>query len=161
MRQKDNVSRLKTSLDRKWDVSMFLDTLSTTVLQLCDAHKWSYEVAAEHCDLSSRYFGDIARRQTAPSINTLEKLCIGFQLLPNDLLVDPMLSQELVFRIPLVVKQCRGYYTLFGFTTYPVCPQCQMTLEREYQAFCDRCGQRLNWRRYSEAEIILPNGWER
>ncbi len=30
---------------------------------------------------------------------------------------------------------------------YPVCPQCGLTLDREYQVFCDRCGQRLMWRR--------------
>lgn len=133
---------------------MFLDTLSAAVLQLCDAKGWSYEIAAGHCGLSARYFGDIARGQTAPSINTLEKLCSGFQLLPNDLLVSPVMIQELIFRTPMEVTQCRGYNGWFGFTTYPVCPQCQQTLEREYQAFCDRCGQKLCWEGYSKAKMI-------
>ena len=51
---------------------MFLDNLSTSVLRLCDTRKLSYEVASERCDLSSRYFGDIARGKTAPTILTLE-----------------------------------------------------------------------------------------
>lgn len=66
---------------------MFLDNLSTSVLKLCDTQKLSYEVASERCDLSSRYFGDIARGKTAPTILTLEKLCVGFELTPNDLLI--------------------------------------------------------------------------
>lgn len=38
--------------------------------------------------------------------------------------------------------------------TYPVCPRCRTTLEREYQRFCDRCGQKLNWRGYRGASVI-------
>ena len=53
---------------------MFLDNLSTSILKLCDTQKLSYEAASERCDLSSRYFGDIARGKTAPTILTLEKL---------------------------------------------------------------------------------------
>ena len=66
---------------------MFLDNLSTSVLRLCDTQKLSYEAASERCNLSSRYFGDIARGKTAPTILTLEKLCVGFDLTPNDLLI--------------------------------------------------------------------------
>ena len=51
---------------------MFLDNLSTSVLKLCDTQKLSYEAASERCDLSSRYFGDIARGKTAPTIMTLD-----------------------------------------------------------------------------------------
>ena len=38
--------------------------------------------------------------------------------------------------------------------TYPICPACKITLEREYQCYCDRCGQCLNWNRYDKAVII-------
>lgn len=152
--------KLKTSLDRKKVFMMFSDTLSDTVLQLCDARKWSYEVAAEHCQLSARYFGDIARGKAAPSIHTLEKLCMGFHLLPNDMLVELVVPQELSFRIPLEVRECIGHQEIqqgiYGFTTYPICPRCQQSFEREYQAFCDRCGQKLCWRVYSSAKLIFP-----
>ena len=66
---------------------MFLDNLSTSILKLCDTRRLSYEAASERCDLSSRYFGDIARGKTAPTILTLEKLCVGFEPTPNDLLI--------------------------------------------------------------------------
>ena len=45
---------------------MFLDNLSTSILKLCDTRKLSYEAASERCDLSSRYFGDIAEARVRP-----------------------------------------------------------------------------------------------
>lgn len=35
-----------------------------------------------------------------------------------------------------------------GEYSYPICPRCKITLEREYQSFCDRCGQALSWKKY-------------
>ncbi len=42
-----------------------------------------------------------------------------------------------------------------GKTGYYVCPRCKATMEREFMAFCDRCGQKLDWRGYKKAKIIL------
>lgn len=39
---------------------------------------------------------------------------------------------------------------------YYVCPRCHITLEREFMAFCDRCGQHLGWRGYKKAKVIYP-----
>lgn len=135
---------------------MFLDNLSTAVLRLCDSRKLSYEAASERCKLSSRYFGDIARGKTAPTILTLEKLCVGFELTPNELLLPPLISQEMSFREPVPVTQIRCSRFYCGMTGFPVCPRCGVSLEREYQAFCDRCGQCLSWQNYANATVILP-----
>jgi len=45
---------------------------------------------------------------------------------------------------------------LYGKTGYYVCPRCSITLEREFMAFCDRCGQRLDWKDYRKAKKIYP-----
>lgn len=37
---------------------------------------------------------------------------------------------------------------------FPLCPRCGLPLEREYQNFCDRCGQKLGWRTYAHAEVV-------
>ena len=103
---------------------MFLDILSTSVLKLCDTRKLSYEAASERCDLSSRYFADIARGKTAPTILTLEKLCVGFALTPNDLLIPSELWREMAFRKPMPVTHIRCFRYLSGVTGFPVCPQC-------------------------------------
>ena len=98
---------------------MFLDNLSTSVLKLCDTQKLSYEAASERCDLSSRYFGDIARGKTAPTILTLEKLCVGFELTPNDLLIPSELWREMAFREPMPVTHIRCFRYLSGVTGFP------------------------------------------
>lgn len=60
-------------------------------------------------------------------------------------------DRELAFRAPMLVTQIR-VFKMDG--AYPVCPRCGLSLEREYQAFCDRCGQRLGWKNLRKAEII-------
>ena len=56
------------------------------------------------------------------------------------------------YRIPLPVTKVIAYSN----TTYPVCPRCAVSLEREYMAFCDRCGQKLNWDLFEHAKVIHP-----
>lgn len=157
MRGKDNACSLKISYDRKRVVSMFSDALSTAVLRLCEINKLSYEAAAERCGISSRYYGSIARREASPTILVLEKLCNGFKLTPNDLLVSPVLGQQLCFRVPAPVTHIRALPCERGYTTYPICPRCGITFEREYQKYCDRCGQCLNWKDFSKAIIVLTD----
>lgn len=35
---------------------------------------------------------------------------------------------------------------------YPVCPRCLCSMDREYTAYCDRCGQHLSWNLLDWAE---------
>ena len=57
---------------------------------------------------------------------------------------------ELSFRYPMQVMKKRY---LQG-SCYAICPKCENTMERDYMAFCDRCGQKLNWKNYKKAEVI-------
>lgn len=57
-------------------------------------------------------------------------------------MAQPRKTAELAFRLPMAVTECRDLGTR---TAYWVCPQCRMTLERDFQAYCDRCGQCLDW----------------
>ena len=41
--------------------------------------------------------------------------------------------------------------------SFPACPTCKISMEREYQAFCDRCGQKLSWKNFSKTKIIRPD----
>ena len=157
MLQKDNAGSLKASFDRKRVVTMFSDALSTAVLRLCEAYRLSYEAAAERCGISPRYYGSIARKEASPTILVLEKICNGFQLTPNDLLMSPVVQQPLRFRIPMPVTHVQRFQLQNGFTTYPICPQCGLTFEREYQRYCEHCGQCLSWKGFSKAIIVLPN----
>ena len=74
-----------------------------------------------------------------------------------DLLIPSAIWREMSFRKPMPVMQIRCFHFLQGLTGFPVCPQCGRTMEREYQPYCDRCGQCLDWSVFSKATIILPH----
>ena len=59
--------------------------------------------------------------------------------------------RELSFRSPLAVKEV---FVFPSGSSYPICPRCKITLEREYQKLCDRCGQKLDWSLYDSAAQV-------
>ena len=122
---------------------MYLDNLSASVLRLIEEQDLTYESASERCDLSVRHFGSIVRGKTALSVPTLEKLCIGFDTTPNMLLL-PCNSIEEEYRVPMLVLEDPHHQR----TSRPICPHCRLPLGREYQRYCDYCGQCLDWRLY-------------
>ena len=48
------------------------------------------------------------------------------------------------YRSPMPVTAVRCYPACPGLFTYPLCPNCPLPMEREYQRFCDHCGQALD-----------------
>lgn len=136
---------------------MFSDNLSSFLLQFCNENRLTYSEVAEMCGISQRYFSDLALKKSKPTIKTLEKLCVGLDVTPNDLLSCKEYSEnENSYRVPMQVIQIRCYRSEYGYSAFPVCPRCKNNLEREYQKFCDRCGQHLNWNNFNNATIILP-----
>ena len=66
-----------------------------------------------------------------------------------DLLLSP------TYRLPKTVMAVRIYRDKNIFS---VCPRCDVCIEREYQGYCHRCGQHLDWSRLEDAEEIFI-GW--
>ena len=66
------------------------------------------------------------------------------------------LRGELRYRQPMAVVKICCYRTLEGVNSFPICPTCDIPMEREYQNYCDRCGQRLSWEDFEKAAVILP-----
>ena len=64
-------------------------------------------------------------------------------------------TEERSYRRPMAVSQFRSYRAEGRALSYPVCPRCGSTMEREYQSYCDRCGQRLSWDAPHPAGAIL------
>lgn len=54
------------------------------------------------------------------------------------------------FRTPLSVVKIKIFKNNLCF---PVCPRCEITIEREYMHYCDRCGQCLDWKNFKNAII--------
>ena len=63
-----------------------------------------------------------------------------------------LFTDAVSYRIPLPVTKVIAYAN----TTYPVCPRCAVSLDREYMSFCDRCGQKLNWDLFEHTKVIHP-----
>ena len=99
-----------------------------------------YEKLAERCQISSRYFSNIVRKQSAPSILTLEKLCRELRKTPNQLL----LPRDAALLLP--------YSSLL-----PACPQCGGPLPELHLLRCAHCGQRLCWRAFAPDALCRPD----
>ena len=57
------------------------------------------------------------------------------------------------YRRPMAVREVIYYRR--SNVCFPMCPRCSCTVEREYMAFCDRCGQRLDWMDFDHALVIM------
>ena len=62
----------------------------------------------------------------------------------------------LSYRTPMTITELMEFPSALGISAYYICPRCGITLDREYQSFCDRCGQHLDWRCCSYAKVIKP-----
>ena len=57
------------------------------------------------------------------------------------------------YRRTMPVREYILYPSHFGTeSAFFLCPRCNITMEREYQSYCDRCGQRLGWRSIDKAK---------
>ena len=82
-----------------------------------------------------------AERRSSPSTQTLWNLFL----------------YSMSFRLGMQVTEVMVVPSgLYGETGYYVCPRCSITMEREFMAYCDRCGQRLDWKHYKKAKVIYP-----
>ena len=126
---------------------------------------------AELADSSIRYVGALERgERSKPSADLVSRFSIILEVPVEDLMstsdeamkakadsqritVSPRFLQTLTqFRIPKLVSDLM----IFPDTSFFVCPQCGITLEREFMKYCDCCGQCLNWKNYKKPRIVYP-----
>lgn len=60
------------------------------------------------------------------------------------------------YRSPMPVTELMAFETWQRKDYYYVCPRCGITMEREFMAYCDRCGQHLDWKGYKKVKIVYP-----
>lgn len=130
---------------------MYLDDLSYSLMQICDAEDLSYERASELCNCSSKHFANIVHKSAYPTLRVFEQICLGFQRTPNELLGAG--ADDLSFRIPMSVVEVRDSLTASGRVRLPVCPQCRHTLTQVGAAFCSDCGQSLTWGQFKRSML--------
>lgn len=71
----------------------------------------------------------------------------------SSLLLRHLLMRFAEYRMEFPIKEVMVFP---NGDAYYVCPRCDMTLEREFMSYCDRCGQHLGWRGYRKAKVIYP-----
>ena len=130
---------------------MFSDRLTEALLSICELRNLSYEAASELCAISSRHFGDIIRKDAAPTITVLEKICAAFHVTPNDLLGYGNHQNE--EKNGMEVKEAYCFHLQNQVAVCPVCPKCHHLVARDYQNYCGHCGQMLSWDDYEQVQI--------
>ena len=68
----------------------------------------------------------------------------------------PLLLILMGYRHEMPIAEVMIFSSFSGETGYYVCPRCHITMEREFMAFCDRCGQHLGWKNYKRARKVYP-----
>lgn len=66
-----------------------------------------------------------------------------------------LLLKMISYRKPLQVTQIVQFS---DGNSYPRCPRCNCTIEREYMRYCDRCGQCLEWNAFHLAKTTKKPG---
>ena len=66
----------------------------------------------------------------------------GTLLYANLCTVEGLLQDAIEYRTPAIVNTI---VIRENGDRYSKCPKCMSTLDRDYQSFCDRCGQALDW----------------
>ena len=131
---------------------MFGKNLADTLLRFMNERKLTLEDLSEACNLSTRFLGSIIRRKASPSLDSFEKICAALEATPNELLLSKAALDHLEKSEPKRVTKILNN-TIAGLA-FPICPSCGKTMERDYQSYCDRCGQFLSWKGYWKAEVI-------
>ena len=63
--------------------------------------------------------------------------------------------EQLSYRRPMRVTAIVYFPQCHPPVSFPRCPRCEITMEREYQSYCDRCGQQLSWRGYGKHTTVI------
>ena len=71
-------------------------------------------------------------------------------------------SPSFIWQLLMRFAECRMEIPIKEVMVFPnghayyICPRCNLTLDREFMAYCDRCGQHLGWRNYKKANVVYP-----
>ena len=63
----------------------------------------------------------------------------------------------LSYQTPMKLREKVLYRSQFEKNSYYYvynCPRCEIPIDREFQKYCDRCGQKLDWIGKNKAKLI-------
>jgi hypothetical protein len=83
------------------------------------------------------------------ALKRITKVPVKRRRITREMILEDAFTYQIPMEVTQIMKRLNG-------DCYPVCPRCRITIEREYMSFCDRCGQRLGWKKLKDAVIVLP-----
>lgn len=132
---------------------MFTKEFAAKLLKIIDERNLTIESVADLSKLSSRFISNLINEKQKPTLESFEKICSALQLEPNELLLNEKSKQPEKSKPMAVTKIfCRDRNNVYTYRA--VCPACDKPLQSDWQSYCDRCGQRLNWEQYSKADLV-------
>lgn len=132
---------------------MFTKELSLQMLKIIDQKKLTFEKLSEATGMSRKFIGNIINEKQSPTLDSFEKICSALELEPNDLLLNEK-SKASDKSVPMLVNKV---FLKQNSVHTPLCPSCRSALASEFQSYCDACGQRLSWKKYSKSDIVIEN----
>ncbi|MDD6478807.1 MAG: helix-turn-helix transcriptional regulator [Oscillospiraceae bacterium] len=129
---------------------MFKRELSINLIKIIDQKNLTVESVSRLANLSRKYVSNIISEKQTPSIDVLENICSALQVEPNDLLIGEK-SKQMGKSEPLEVTEI--FKEAMNERYHTLCPRCSKPLVRDNQAYCDACGQRLSWRKFTNATV--------
>lgn len=129
---------------------MFKKTLASAVLKLLEEKNISQGWLSKETEITQRQINNIINHPSNSTLSSLERLCVGLDVTPNDLLIPP---QAKIDAEPKEVNEIRINPKNSIKIYSPLCPHCKEPLIAEYIAYCDHCSGRLKWHNYCQAKI--------
>ena len=87
------------------------------------------------------------------------KYIAGFEYTDDEWDTMDKTARRKVSEVILDLLLSPTYLPKYKQCSYPLCPQCKITMVREYQRFCDRCVQQLDWSKFEDAKEVYI-GWD-
>ena len=106
---------------------MFKKELSVKLLKIIDERKLTVKSLSELANLSRNYVSNIIDEKQVPTIDTLENICSGLNVTPDELLIsDKSKATEKAKPMPVTEVFCADetFYTKHK----PICPNCKKLL---------------------------------
>jgi DNA-binding XRE family transcriptional regulator len=111
------------------------------------------EWLALESEMAVSYLRSIEHGTANPTIDALDRLARVLNVSIESIIdLSGETKDAESYREPMPVAEVLVLPHVVG--GFSVCPRCRTTMEREFQSYCDRCGQRLSWDDLHHAKVI-------
>lgn len=126
-----------------------LDNLAYHLQAYKDDHRLSLDELSSKLGVGRTTLYNCLHKKCNPCLNTVD-------LIANQLGIsaEALLSPPERVPMPQAMPVKEVLYFARENISFPRCPNCHLTMEREYVRFCDRCGQKLDWSNFRDVSII-------